>query len=116
MREYIIAQRKEARAAKKSKKSKSKRKHKDETPEERRVRKERRKDKKDRKLQEKSEGVKNVEQLLKSLDRRREGSGYRSVSPRRDDNYSRGENGSPDSHQLRSGRGSVRSRTPPRRY
>jgi len=84
MRDYIIAQRREERASKKSKKRKSKGKHKDETPEERRARKEKKQGKRNRKLQEKSEGVRNVEQLLRSLDRRREEGGHRSVSPRRD--------------------------------
>ncbi|KAI0722716.1 hypothetical protein C8Q76DRAFT_719939 [Earliella scabrosa] len=80
MRDYLIAKRKEEKAAKKGKKSKSKRKHKDETPEGRRARKERK-----RLRKEKSAGMKGVEELLNSLgggiasgDRRR-----RSASPRR---------------------------------
>lgn len=84
MRDYLIAKRKEEKAAKKKKsKSKSKRNREDETPEERRARKER---KKARKRMDKSEGVQAVEELLKSLDgatfdrdRRRE----RSSSPNR---------------------------------
>lgn len=82
MRDYIIAERKEARLKKKSKK-KSKGKHKDETPEEKRARKARKKEKKSKKAQDKSEGMRGVEELLKSLDTRQEGD-RRSVSPRRD--------------------------------
>ncbi|KAF7352291.1 RNA-binding motif protein, X-linked 2 [Mycena venus] len=58
MRDYLIAQRKEAKALKKDKKSKSKGKHKDETPEERRARKARKAEKKSRKAAKKaSEGA-----------------------------------------------------------
>ncbi|KAH9844369.1 uncharacterized protein C8Q71DRAFT_732336 [Rhodofomes roseus] len=66
MYEYLVAKRKEERAAKKSKKgkSKSKAKHKDETPEERRARKAR---KRLRKGMGKSEGVKAVKELLASF-------------------------------------------------
>ena len=80
MADYLIAKRKEEKAAK-GKKPKSKKKHKDETPEERRARKER---KRLRKGKNKSAGMKGVEELLNSLggtgglDRRR-----RSASPRR---------------------------------
>jgi len=117
MREYIIAQRKEARASKKPKHSKSKRKHRDETPEERRARKEKKKEKKNRKFQEKSEGMRSVEQLLKSLDKRREKSGgHGSVSPRRDDYYSPRRSRSRDSLPPHSRRSRSRSRTPPRRH
>lgn len=66
MREYLLAQRKEMKALKNSKKSK-KDKHKDETPEERRARKERKRERKLRKGQTKSDGMKGVESLLKSL-------------------------------------------------
>lgn len=68
MRDYLIEQRREAKALKKIKKSKGKMKHKDETPEERRARKEKKKARKARKV--KSEGLKGVEDLLKSLGRR----------------------------------------------
>ena len=66
MRDYLIEQRRKAKALKKSKKSKGK--HKDETPEERQARKARKKEKKAKKV--KSEGLKGVEGLLKSLGRR----------------------------------------------
>ncbi|KIK96420.1 hypothetical protein PAXRUDRAFT_10846 [Paxillus rubicundulus Ve08.2h10] len=69
MRDYLLAQRKEKKALKKSKKSKKDR-HKDETPEERRARKERKREKKLRKEKMKSDGVKGVEDLLKSLETR----------------------------------------------
>jgi len=68
MRDYLIQQRREAKALKKTKKSKGKMKHKDETPEERRARKAKKKERKARKV--KSEGLKGVEDLLKSLGRR----------------------------------------------
>jgi RNA-binding motif X-linked protein 2 len=68
MRDYLIEQRREAKALKKNKKSKGKMKHKDETPEERRARKAKKKERKARKV--KSEGLKGVEDLLKSLGRR----------------------------------------------
>ncbi|KAJ7102660.1 hypothetical protein C8R43DRAFT_1141140 [Mycena crocata] len=55
MRDYLIAQRKEAKALKKAKKLKSKGKHKDETPEERRARKARKAEKKSRKAKKASE-------------------------------------------------------------
>ncbi|KAL0950125.1 hypothetical protein HGRIS_010121 [Hohenbuehelia grisea] len=65
MRDYLLAQRREAKALKKSKK-KLKGKRKDETPEERRARKARKKEKKARRAQ-KSDGVKGVEALLSNL-------------------------------------------------
>jgi len=67
MRDYLISQRREAKALKKAKKSKSKgkTKHKDETPDERRARKAKKKERRSRKI--KSEGLKGVEDLLKSL-------------------------------------------------
>ncbi|KAJ7265451.1 hypothetical protein B0H12DRAFT_1201059 [Mycena haematopus] len=68
MRDYLIAQRKEAKALKKTQKSKSKGKHKDETPEERRVRKARKAEKKSRKAKKASAGIRGVEELLNSLD------------------------------------------------
>jgi len=73
MRDYLITKWKEERAMKKPKKKKSKGKHKDETPEERAARKARKKEKKAKKHR--SEGVKAIEDLLNSLDRR--GSGTR---------------------------------------
>ncbi|KAI0353124.1 hypothetical protein OH77DRAFT_664071 [Trametes cingulata] len=75
MRDYLIAKRKEEKAAKKGKKSKSKRKHKDKTPEERQARKER---KRLRKEKAKSAGVKAAEELLDSL-----GGGLGSIDRRR---------------------------------
>ncbi|OJT05408.1 RNA-binding motif protein, X-linked 2 [Trametes pubescens] len=74
MRDYLIAKRKEEKAAKKGKKSKSKRKHKDETPEERQARKER---KRLRKEKTKSAGIRAAEELLNSL------AGLGSVAPKR---------------------------------
>ncbi|KAF8214188.1 hypothetical protein K438DRAFT_1902233 [Mycena galopus ATCC 62051] len=68
MRDYLLAQRREAKALKKGKKSKSKGKHKDETPAERRARKARKAEKKSRKAKKASEGIRGVEELLKSLD------------------------------------------------
>ena len=71
MRDFLLAKRKEEKALKKKKKAKSKGKHKDETPEERAARKARKKAKKAKKEQElKSDGVRGVEELLKSLDQR----------------------------------------------
>ncbi|KAJ7893441.1 hypothetical protein B0H14DRAFT_891447 [Mycena olivaceomarginata] len=71
MRDYLIAQRREAKALKKTKKSsKSKGKHKDETPEEKRARKARKAEKKSRKAKKASEGMRGVEALLNSLDAR----------------------------------------------
>ena len=71
MRDYLLAQRREEKALKKKKKAKSKGKHKDETPEERATRKARKrakKEKREKKL--KSEGVRGVEELLKTIDQR----------------------------------------------
>jgi RNA-binding motif X-linked protein 2 len=70
MRDYLLEKWREERAKKKGKKSKSKGKHKDETPEERRLRKERKKEKRARREASKSEGLKGVEALLKTLDQR----------------------------------------------
>ncbi|KAF9534600.1 hypothetical protein CPB83DRAFT_802647 [Crepidotus variabilis] len=93
MRDYLIEQRKEAKALHK-KKIKGKNKRQDETPEERQARKARKQAKKEKRL--KSAGVKGVEDLLKSIggrknsaapsdSRRRAGSHdhKRSPSPRR---------------------------------
>jgi RNA-binding motif X-linked protein 2 len=65
MRDFIIAQRREERAGKKKKHKK----HKDETPEERRARKERKREKKAKKklLEGRSDAMRGVEDLLKSL-------------------------------------------------
>lgn len=65
MRDYLLAQRREAKALKKSKKSKGKGKHKDETPEERRARKARKKEKRARTAR--SGAASGVEKLLQSL-------------------------------------------------
>ena len=79
MRDFIIAQRLEERAGKKKKSKK----HKGETPEERRARKERKKEKKAKKkmLQGKSDAMRDVEELLKSLGA--PGDDGQKVSPRR---------------------------------
>ncbi|KIL70344.1 hypothetical protein M378DRAFT_7215 [Amanita muscaria Koide BX008] len=70
MRDYLLAKRREEKELKK-KKTKSKGKHKDETPEERAARKARKRAKKEKKMKKmKSEGMKGVEELLKSLDQR----------------------------------------------
>lgn len=69
MRDYLIAQRKEAKALKKVKKPKEKGKHKDETPEERKARKAKKKEKGKKAKKVKSAGVKGVENLLNSLGR-----------------------------------------------
>jgi RNA-binding motif X-linked protein 2 len=68
MRDYLIAQRREAA---KAKKSKGKRKHKNETPEERHARKAKKREKKERRL--KSAGMKGVEELLNKLSKRGDG-------------------------------------------
>ncbi|KAF7302268.1 RRM domain-containing protein [Mycena indigotica] len=86
MRDFLIAQRREAKALQKSKsktkKSKSKGKHKDETPEERRARKAKKAEKKARKEKKgKSDGVRGVQDLLNSLG----GGGF----PRRERSLSR---------------------------
>ncbi|KAK7062285.1 RNA-binding domain-containing protein [Favolaschia claudopus] len=84
MRDYLIAQRREAKALQKGKKSKSKGKHKDETPEERKARKARKAEKKARKTKKASEGMRGVEELLNSLGGRpRRPSRSRSRSPPR---------------------------------
>jgi RNA-binding motif X-linked protein 2 len=89
MHDYLLEKWREERATKKAKKSKSKGKHKDETPGERRERKERKKEKRARREAHKSEGLKGVEALLKSLDQRggdreeRPGRRDRSRSPHR---------------------------------
>lgn len=64
MRDYLLQKWREERAGKKAKKAK----HKNETPEERRARKERKREKKARRDVTKSEGLKGVEALLRSLD------------------------------------------------
>lgn len=69
MRDYLIAQRREAAA--KTKKSKGKRKHKDETPEEKRARKAKKREKKEKRL--KSAGMKGVEEILTKLSKRGDG-------------------------------------------
>jgi len=69
MRDYLLEKWRAERAKKKGKKTKSKGKHKDETPEERRERKERKREKRARRGASKSEGLKGVEALLRSLDR-----------------------------------------------
>ncbi|KAG6910805.1 hypothetical protein DXG01_007694 [Tephrocybe rancida] len=99
MRDYLLAQRKEAKALKKLKKSKAKAKHKDETLEERRARKAKKKEKRARKL--KSEGMRGVEDLLSSLGRRDDTGGRpRSPSPRRR-YHSRSRSRSPDDRDHR---------------
>ncbi|KAF9238824.1 hypothetical protein BU15DRAFT_75044 [Melanogaster broomeanus] len=73
MRDYLLAQRREMKALKKSKKPK-KDKYKDETPEERRARREQKRERKLRKERlKKSDGVRGVQDLLKSLERRDKG-------------------------------------------
>jgi RNA-binding motif X-linked protein 2 len=67
MRDYLLQQWRVERAGKKAKKAKSKGKHKNETTEERRARKERRREKARGDVT-KSEGLKGVEALLRSLD------------------------------------------------
>lgn len=117
MRDYLIAKRKEEKAAKKGKKSKSKRKHKDETPEERQARKER---KRLRKEKTKSAGIRAAEELLNSLGGLgATSSSRRSASPRR--SRSRTPVRKPDSegrhgHHPPSRRSRSRDRSPVRRY
>ncbi|KAF8622081.1 hypothetical protein AX15_007225 [Amanita polypyramis BW_CC] len=73
MRDYLLEKRKEEKALKK-KKAKSKGKHKDEALEERAARKARKKAKKEKKEKKlKSEGVRGIEELLKSLGEREPG-------------------------------------------
>ncbi|KAI0254813.1 hypothetical protein BJV78DRAFT_1183099 [Lactifluus subvellereus] len=71
MRDYLLEKWREERAKKRAKKSKSKGKYKNETPDERRARKERKKEKRARREATKSDGLKGVEALLKSLDERK---------------------------------------------
>jgi RNA-binding motif protein, X-linked 2 len=78
MHDYLLQQWREERAKKKRKKAKSKGKHKDETLDERRERKKRKKEKRARREANKSEGLKGVEALLKSLDQRGDGREERS--------------------------------------
>ncbi|KAH0840174.1 hypothetical protein J3R83DRAFT_1158 [Lanmaoa asiatica] len=116
MRDYLLAQRKEMKALKKPKKSKKDR-HKDETPEERRARKERRRERKLRKEKTKSEGVKGVESLLRSLGKQespRDRRGDHRDTPDGDSDGSRDRLRSPSpSHWSRDSRNvRMRSRTP----
>ncbi|KAL1734427.1 hypothetical protein EV714DRAFT_245372 [Schizophyllum commune] len=68
MYDYLMSKYREEKAAKKDKKKKKdKHKHEDETPEERRARKERKRAKKALKEKTKSQGMRGVEDLLKSL-------------------------------------------------
>ncbi|KAF8505872.1 hypothetical protein F5888DRAFT_1798832 [Russula emetica] len=67
MRDYLLEKWREERAQKRGKKSKSNNRRKDETPEERRARKERKRERKARREASKSEGLKGVEALLRSL-------------------------------------------------
>ncbi|KAH7931170.1 hypothetical protein BV22DRAFT_1190479 [Leucogyrophana mollusca] len=115
MRDYLLAQRKEAKALKKAKGSKGK--HKNETPEERKARKERKKEKKAKKLKSKSNGMRGVEDLLKNLGgrdirprsrtptRRRRSSLSRSRSPVSRPQDTRMRSRSPDTHSNNSGTG-----------
>ena len=111
MHDYLLGKWREERKAKKAKKSKSKQKHKDETPEERRARKERKREKKARKEAAKSENLKGVEALLKSLDRRDPGRerSHRDISTTPPRNSRRSY--SPPEHNL-GGRRDSRSRSP----
>jgi RNA-binding motif X-linked protein 2 len=95
MRDYLIAQRKEAKALKSKKPKSGKRKHKDETPEERRLRKEKKREKKARKALGKSEGMKGVEALLRTLKGGGDRRPSRSRSPERRNNR-RSRSRSPD--------------------
>ncbi|KAN0126743.1 hypothetical protein V8E52_000383 [Russula decolorans] len=67
MRDYLLEKWREERAKKRGKKTKSNKRRKDETPEERRARKERKREKRVRREASKSEGLKGVEALLRSL-------------------------------------------------
>jgi len=67
MRDYLLEKWREERAKKRGKKTKSNRRRKDETPEERRARRERKREKRARREASKSEGLKGVEALLRSL-------------------------------------------------
>jgi len=115
MYEYLVAKRKEEKVLKKAKKVKSKGKHKNETPEERRARKARKREKKERKARKnKSEGMKGVEDLLKSLGGHDIGRS-RSRTPSRTHRRSGSHSLSPvlDRYPRRP-RSLSRSRTPPR--
>ncbi|KAI0068545.1 hypothetical protein BV25DRAFT_1986144 [Artomyces pyxidatus] len=121
MRDFLLQKWREERGAKKSKKSKSKSKHKNETPEERKARKERKKEKKARKLAGKSEGLKGVEALLKTLDSRGDSAPRnrrRSISPSGSARRSRSRSlPQEDKFAQRGGARRPRSRSPsPRRY
>ncbi|TRM67823.1 hypothetical protein BD626DRAFT_424215 [Schizophyllum amplum] len=105
MYEYLMSKYREEKAAKKSKK-KSKHKRKDETPEERRARKEL---KKAKKAKVKSQGMRGVEDLLKSLGG---GGGPRDQLGRRDDHSRSRSPGRPSPARYDDRR---RSLTPPRR-
>ncbi|KAI0271963.1 hypothetical protein BGY98DRAFT_1124981, partial [Russula aff. rugulosa BPL654] len=67
MRDYLLEKWREERAKKRGKKTKSKKRRKDETPEERRARKERKREKRAKREAGKSEGLKGVEALLRSI-------------------------------------------------
>ncbi|KAI9574415.1 hypothetical protein HD554DRAFT_2165910 [Boletus coccyginus] len=118
MRDYLLAQRKEMKALKKTKKSKKDR-RKDETPEERRARKERKRERKLRKEKTKSEGVRGVEDLLKSLakqesprDRQRD---YRDTPDKGSDRSRDRQRSHSPPHRSRESRNvCMRSRTPER--
>ncbi|KAI0032936.1 hypothetical protein K488DRAFT_18795, partial [Vararia minispora EC-137] len=110
MYEFLLQQWREGRQARKAKKvhskSKNNDKRRDETPEDRRARKERKKEKKIAKRADKSEGLRGVEALLQSLDRRevedsrgpyRDGRRERYHSPAHRDRLQ-----VPDHHRLRS--------------
>lgn len=123
MRDFIIAQRREERASKQKKHKK----HKDETPEERRARKERKKEKKAKKklLGGRSDAMRDVEELLKSLGSGGPGddgqrasprrSGSRSPSPSRRDRHRARRSRSPEPHSRPRRRYSSGSRSPRRR-
>lgn len=112
MRDYLIAQRKEAKAKKKDKgKKKSKDKHKNETPEEKAARKARKREKKEKKAKKagKSEGVRAVENLLKGLGKPDMGGGpSRSSSPHERRHRSRADR----DHSRSPGRRRFSSRSP----
>lgn len=106
MRDYLLEKRREEKALKKKKKAKSKGKHKDETPEERAARKARKKAKKAKKEQKlKSEGVRGVEELLKSLGQRHFGSTTHEERSREDgDRRLRSRERAPRDHERRRSR------------
>ncbi|KAI0832712.1 hypothetical protein BC628DRAFT_1309184, partial [Trametes gibbosa] len=119
MHDYLVAKRKEEKAAKKGKKSKGKGKHKDETPEERQARKER---KRARKEKTKSAGMKAAEELLSSLGGglAPPGRGRRSTSPGRSRSRTpvrkQGDEGRQDRYSPPRRRSGSRDRSPRRRY